>query len=287
MHHDFNMPPSTQPSTDVGLSQTVRRPMLHFVHANSFPSGTYREFFDCLRVHYDVGALDIHAHNPKYPVRNGWHALELELIDELTSRYDRPVILAGHSMGGMLGLMVAKARPDLVRCVILLDSPVVAGWRAVMLRIAKLVGADRKFSPARFSEKRRNVWPSHDDAYRHFASKKTFCSWPPEVLRDYVEFGLMPHPEGVTLRFTREAETAVYRGLPHHIGALTRKPFPVRVGFIGGADSIECRQVGLRATRKLTGRHFRKIPGGHLFPMESPKAAADAVHEMIQNLLHS
>jgi pimeloyl-ACP methyl ester carboxylesterase len=265
----------------------MTQPIIHFVHANSFPADTYRIFFDHLRDRYQIHALAMHAHNPKYPVKDGWHALMLELIDELSARYDEPVILVGHSMGGMLSLMVARARPDLVRCVVLLDAPVVAGWRAFLLRYAKMIGVDRKFSPARFSEKRRNLWPSHDDAYRHFASKKTFYSWPPEVLRDYVEYGLMPHPEGVTLRFTREAETAVYRGLPHNMGSLARSPFPVPVGFVGGTDSIECRQAGLKATRKLVGNHFRQIPGGHLFPMESPKPAADAVHEMIQTLLRS
>lgn len=243
--------------------------------------------FDHLEKHYEVRALAIHAHNPKYPVTNGWPALVRELIEELSARYTEPVILVGHSMGGMLSLMVAKARPDLVRCVVLLDSPVVAGWRAVLLRIAKRLGMDRKFSPAQFSEKRRNVWPDTQAAYQHYASKPMFAAWPPEVLRDYVEHGLAPHPEGVTLRFTRETETAVYRSLPHHIGTLVRRSFPVPVGFIGGADSAECRQAGLGATRRLVGRHFTQIAGGHLFPMESPAAAASAVHGMIQSLLHS
>lgn len=227
----------------------------------------------------------MHAHNPQYPVRNGWHALKRELIDELASRYQQPVILVGHSMGGMLSLMVAKSRPDLVRCVVLLDSPVIAGWRAFLLRIAKSTGMDKKLSPAQFSEKRRNLWPDTEAAYQHYAAKKMFAVWPPEVLRDYVEHGLMPHPGGVTLRFTREAETAVYRSLPHHIGALVRRSFPVPAGFIGGAASVECRRAGLAATRRLVGRHFRTVPGGHLFPMESPAVAAKALHEMIQSLL--
>jgi pimeloyl-ACP methyl ester carboxylesterase len=262
-------------------------PILHFVHGNSFPAGAYRVFLDCLRRHYDVQALAMHAHNPRYPVRNGWHALMLELIDELTSRYDKPVILAGHSMGGMLSLMVAKARPDLVRCVVLLDSPVVAGWRAFLLRMAKLMRIDKPFSPARFSEKRRHVWPDTEAAYKHYASKNMFAVWPSEVLRDYVEHGLAPHPQGVTLRFTREIETAVYRSLPHHIGAMVQRSFAVPVGFISGTDSVECRRAGLTATRRLVGKHFRQIPGGHLFPLESPAIAAKAVHETLQSLLHS
>jgi pimeloyl-ACP methyl ester carboxylesterase len=265
----------------------MTKPILHFVHANSFPAGTYRVFFEHLQQHYDVQALPMHAHNPQYPVRDGWHDLARELIDELVARYDRPVILAGHSMGGMLSLMVAKARPDLVRCVVLLDAPVVAGWRATLLRIAKALGADQKFSPAKFSQRRRKLWPDAEAAYQHYAAKEMFAIWAPEVLRDYLDHGLLAHPQGVSLRFTRETETAVYRSLPHHVGALVRRSFPMPVGFVGGADSVECRQAGMAATRRLVGRHLKLVPGGHLFPMEAPSVAATALHEMIQSLLPS
>lgn len=230
----------------------------------------------------------MHAHNPAYPVTDGWAALVQELIDELTARYTQPVILVGHSMGGMLSLMAAKLRPDLVRCVVLLDAPVVAGWRAFLWRLTKPLGIDKKVSPARFSERRRNHWPDAEAAYRHYASKPPFTAWPQEVLRDYVNHGLVSHPEGgVTLRFTRETETAVYCGLPHTLGSLVRRTFPVPVGFIGGSESVECRQAGMRATRRLVGRHFTLVPGGHLFPMESPALAAKAVHAMIRSLIPS
>lgn len=263
----------------------MNRPVLHFVHGNSFPAETYRLFFEHLARDYQVGALPLHAHNPAYPVTDGWVALARELEDELNRRYDRAVVLIGHSMGGVLSLMVAKKRPDLVRAVILLDAPVVAGWRALLLRVAKSVGLDKTASPARFSEKRRNLWPDKETAYRHYASRKAFAAWPPEVLRDYIEHGLVPHAQGVTLRFARETETAVYRSLPHHIGKLVRRAFPVPVGFIGGADSAECRQAGMAATRRLVGPHFRLLSGGHLFPLESPAAAAAAVRQMVEDLL--
>jgi pimeloyl-ACP methyl ester carboxylesterase len=265
----------------------MSKPQLHFAHANSFPAGTYRIFFRHLEKHYQVSALPMHAHDPHYPVSDGWPALVKELEDELQRRYDKPVILVGHSLGGMLSVMAAKSRPDLIRCVVLLDSPVVAGWRAALLRVAKRAGLDNRFSPARFSERRRNLWPSPQAAYEHFASKPIFAAWEEGVLSDYMEHGLAPHAEGVTLRFTRETETAVYRTLPHHIGQLTHGSFPVPVGFVGGTDSVECRQAGLRATKRLVGRHFVKIKGGHLFPMESPAAAADATHAMIQALLRA
>ena len=180
--------------------------------------------------------------------------------------------------------MAANARPDLVCCVVLLDSPVVAGWRALLLRLAKVAGLDRRFGPARFSARRRNVWPDRAAVYASYAAKPLFSAWEPAVLADYISTGLAPHVDGVTLRFTRETETAVYRSLPHHLGPLVRR-LPVPVGFIGGTDSVECRQAGLKATRQLVGAHFKLLPGGHLFPMESPAAAAAAVHRMLSSLL--
>lgn len=261
-------------------SQT-RKPIVHFLHGNSFPAGTYSIFLDYLAAHYDVRSLEMHGHNPAYPVTDGWPFLVQELIDTLTKNYQQPVILVGHSLGGILAFMATSLRPDLVRGVVVLDSPLVAGWRALMLMVSKKIGLDKKFSPARFSEKRRILWKSAEEAYQHFASKEMFAIWPPEVLRDYMTYGLKSHPEGVTLKFTREIESQIYLTLPHHLGSIARRGLDVPVGFVGGTDSVECRQAGLAATKKLVGVHFTKIQGGHLIPMEVPKQTATAVHEMI------
>ncbi len=265
----------------------MSKPQIHFAHANSYPAGTYRQYFETLGKHYTIGALPMHAHDPRYPVKNGWRALRQELIDQLLSQYKEPVILVGHSLGGMLSLMAAKSRPDLVRCVVMLDSPVVAGWRALVWRaVRSMPGADN-VTPAKFSLRRRNVWPDIEVAYQHFASKPMFARWAPGVLRDYLEHGLTPHPDGLQLRFTREIETAVYRSLPAHLGSMVRNGMPVPVGFIGGTNSVECRQAGLDATRRLVGPNFRQLPGGHLFPMETPALAAKATHTRISGLLRA
>jgi pimeloyl-ACP methyl ester carboxylesterase len=267
-------------------AQSMSLPILHFAHANSYPAGTYGMLFEQLRQHYDVRALPLHAHNPRFPVDDGWRKLACELVEELERSYPAPVILVGHSMGGILALMAARQRPELARCVVLLDSPIVAGWRASALRLAKLLRVDGSRSPAVASARRRNVWPDIESAYQHYAAKALFAAWPQRVLRDYVEHGVEESGQGgVRLRFTREAETQVYRTIPHHLGRLSTRPFPVPVGFVGGLDSAECRMAGLDATRRLVRGHFLQIPGGHLFPMESPVAAGAATHAMIGQLL--
>lgn len=262
----------------------MTKPLLHFCHGNSFPSGTYRQLLEGLSAHYDVHSTDMVGHDPRYPVGDGWSGLVDELIGEL-ERYGQPVILVGHSLGGMLSTMAAARRPELAQCVVMLDSPVVAGWRAFLWRIVKLLGKGTKFSPARFSERRRNVWPDRDAAYKHFISKDIFAAWAPGVLDDYLDVGLKPHPEGVQLRFDRAVETQIYNSLPHHMGEVIRHDFPVLVGFIGADRSEELRQAGLESTRKLVGANFVMTEGSHLYPLEQPARAAQLTHEMIGRLL--
>ncbi|MEO7493707.1 MAG: alpha/beta hydrolase, partial [Massilia sp.] len=119
----------------------------------------------------------------------------------------------------------------------------------------------------------------------HFADKPVFASWAPGVLGDYLDHGFVDTADGVRLRFDRDIETAVYNGLPHHLGEALAKPFPVPVGFIGGTESVELRQVSAEPSRRLAGRHFKWIKGGHLYPMESPREAAEMTRAMIAELL--
>lgn len=269
-----------------GAREDAQLPPLHFAHGNSFPTGTYRLFLDRLRDRYQIHAPAMLGHNPAYPVSDNWPALCQEMIASIESiGATQPVVLLGHSLGGMLSLMVARMRPDLVRCVLLLDSPVVTGWRRVFLKVSKPIGLLAAVGPARFSRKRRKSWPDADAAYRHFAEKPAFAIWPEQVLRDYITYGTEPYPNGVTLSFRREIETAIYNTLPDSLPEYVRLPYPVPIGFICGTTSVECRQAGIGATQQLVGDNFTWIEGGHLYPMEKPDLSAQMTLAMLDRLI--
>jgi pimeloyl-ACP methyl ester carboxylesterase len=264
-----------------------RLPPIVFSHANGFPAGTYRVLFEAWRAAgHEVHAIDRLGHDTRHPVTSNWPHLRDELIAFVEAQVGGPALLVGHSLGGILAVIVAAERPDLARGVLLLDAPVIAGWRAHGLHVAKASGLVRRLTPGRIARGRREQWPSREAVGEHFARKAAFARWDRRVLDDYVTSGFVHRGSHWTLAFNREVEARIYETLPHHVGPLlARRPLRCPLGFIGGRESAELRQAGLAATQRLAGEFFEWTDGTHLFPMEHPDAAAGLVIRMAARLL--
>lgn len=267
-------------------------PLIVFSHGNSFPASTYRVVFDDLRQRgFRVEAVEKFGHDPRYPVTNNWPHLVEQLSDFVQPlAAHAPVFLVGHSLGGFLSLMTAAKHPSWVRGVLMLDSPLVAGWRAHILRVGKRLPMAEALSPAALSRNRRNTWTHESEAYAHFASKKVFARWDPRVLNDYVSHGT--HDETTAqgtrrvLSYSRDIETAIYNTLPDHIEAyLRRHPLKCKAALIGGLQSRELKQVGLAFSQRITQGRVFKVDGTHLFPMEHPHVTAAAIEAALLNLM--
>jgi pimeloyl-ACP methyl ester carboxylesterase len=267
------------------------RPLVVFSHGNSFPASTYRVMLDALRARgFRVEAIEKLGHNPRYPVTDNWPHLVQELTDFVTPiTNDGPVFLVGHSLGGILSMMVAAKHPHLVRGVVLLDSPMLGGWKAQLLKTLKRIPGAEVLSPASVSRKRRNSWADEAATLEHFAHKRKFAKWHPEVLRDYVAHGTHDEQTAQGMRrvlsFDRDIESAIYNGLPDHLeNYFKRHPLKCKAALIGGLQSRELKQVGLDFSRRVTQGRVMKIDGTHLFPMEHPLVTAAAVETALLNL---
>jgi pimeloyl-ACP methyl ester carboxylesterase len=273
-------------------SQATGTATIVFSHANGFPAGTYRQLFEAWRAAgYEVLAPEKFGHDPVYPVTSNWPHVRDQLIHFIERlRPGQAVHLVGHSLGGYLSVLAAAKRPALARSVVLIDAPLVAGWRAHSVHAMKLGGLMKRVGPGRVSVRRRWQWPSAEAAWTHFAGKQAFARWEAGVLRDYIACGTEPDPAaaapgGVRLAFQREIETRIYNTLPHHLGTLLqRHPLRCPVAFIGGTRSAENRQAGLALTRALAHGRMEWLDGTHLFPMERPLQTAQAVLRQLQRL---
>ncbi|WP_119155734.1 alpha/beta fold hydrolase [Caldimonas tepidiphila] len=256
-----------------------------FSHANGFPAGCYRQVFEAWRAAgHRVLALDKLGHDPRYPVTSNWPNLREQLLHFVEHETaGEPVHFVGHSLGGFVSLLAALRRPELARGVVLLDSPVLYGWKAHSVGLFKATGWIRHVSPGRVSQRRREHFASPEEALAHYRAKPAFARWAPGVLEDYVACGFEPAGGRQCLSFRREVETDIYNTLPHHWTRLLRRHPPAcPVAFVGGTSSVEVRQVGMRATGEITRGRVSWIEGGHLFPFERPQETAQAVLGWLQ-----
>lgn len=266
----------------------MTRPTVLFVHANGFPSGTYRQFLEALGRYAEVIAPPALDTPPGTRPRMRWPHMTQQVVGELRQAAERhgPVALVGHSMGGYLSLMAAARLPTHVRSVVLIDSPLVVGWRKSIFETLRLTGLSARGGPAPIAARRRDRWASREHAREYFSAKEFVRPWAPGVLEDFLAHGLADGQDGaLSLRIAREAERDIYANLPAHRAFTAfralRAHGEIELHMIAGARSREMEMVGRANNRRLFGRHWHELPTGHLVPMEQPLACAELVARCI------
>jgi pimeloyl-ACP methyl ester carboxylesterase len=107
----------------------------------------------------------------------------LHMVNIFRDEMPRPIMGVGHSMGGAQLAYLASLHPRLFESLILID-PV----------IQSKVSVDGNVSPAVASARRRERWPSREEALKSFKKSKFYQAWDPRVLDLWVEHGLRDLP---------------------------------------------------------------------------------------------
>lgn len=258
----------------------MNREIIHFAHANGFPARTYNKLFSFFEPHFDIRYIERHGHNPDFPVTDGWFALKDELVADMTRDFTKPFIGIGHSLGGILHFLAAIERPDLYKQIILLDAPIISRLSSGGLRVLKTLKLIDRYSPSQMTRFRRNHWDSMEEALEHFRAKPKFAAFDPDVLRDYVEHGLVADETGYGLFFERRIEASIYRTIPHTLPAFRGK-LNTPAAYIGGTGSEEARLARLGYMKKNFPFDFYYVEGSHLFPLEKPFETAARIIEIL------
>jgi len=251
---------------------------IFFAHANGFPSGTYRKLFDLLAPDYSVTHLDLHGHDPRFPVDDNWHNLVRELLEQL-ERIGEPVWGVGHSLGGMLHYHAALQRPELYRGVVMLDSPMPTWFDQTLIWVAKRCGFIDRLTPAGRTLGRREAFTDAEEARKYFASRALFRTFDPECLDAYVEHGLEPTAQGLRLRFDPDTEIRIYRSVPHVTPGWPHA-LKIPLAVVRGRQSRVVLPHHLYLLRLVAHGEGHTLPGGHMFPLEHPQDTATLLRQM-------
>ncbi len=253
-------------------------PILHFAHANGFNAETYRVLLQPLAGKFHIYASDLRGHGftslPAVPgVQTKWAIYGDDLARFVARISDKPVLLAGHSMGSIASLMVAAHHPGQVRALVLSEPVLVPEWMSPDMTVG-----DRP-NLAEMADRRRQVFASFDEALNGYRGRGAFRTWPEEVVADYLRGGLVGTGNGSEMRLAcaREWEAANFRNAPAGISKLSAElkcPMTLLYAADGTASPDEIAAIGrLKPDTKLVG-----VPNTtHFLPMEKPDAVRSEI----------
>lgn len=254
-------------------------PPLLFCHATGFCASAYKQMLSRLAARFDVYALDMRGHGrtalPADPGRlRSWRRYADDIASYLDREGRRDWTLAGHSMGGVTAIKAARGRTDVAA--LRLIEPV------VMPRLYTMAAHGPfwpmiapRLSIVRQAARRRDRWPSRDDALAAYGRKGLFRDWADGVLADYLEDGLVEDGEGVRLACAPAWEAATFAAQANDFwGAVRGAPGTVSV-LAAGAKRSTCPQWARRRLARM-GAHVREeVAAAHLLPLERPDLAAE------------
>lgn len=267
------------------------RPPLLLVHGTGFCGQVFSRLAVHLSSTYHCWAIDLRGHGltttPATGLDYDWTGFADDVLAAVggLAPAGGPLAAVGHSAGGAALLLAEATRPGTFEALwcyepIVWPDPAAARERAEWL--------------ADGARRRRDRFPSRDDAYANFASKPPFNSLAPACLRAYVEHGFQDEeatdgegagcadggPGGtVTLRCRPDVEAAVYLQGVHgdRFARLPEVKCPVVVGYGRRTEAITPpvgeRLVGALPDARL--RVFNRL--AHFGPLEDPQQVGEAI----------
>jgi len=259
-------------------------------HANGFCAATMAPIAKALSDRFRVVSIDARGHGDSTsvppsgePDPYAWQTLAADLenaVRELLSLtgQERVSLAIGHSFGGALMLRAAIANPSHFERLLLCDPVILPP----LPDPHKAPSASNVLSES--TRKRRDRFPSREEAFRHCRSRDLFANFTPEALALYVGEGMAETAEGdVALKCDREAEAAVFGG-----GGESR--------LIEGVERVRAEVVLVHAQRgnfsleyyeevasRMTRARVVCLDTGHLFPLEEPERVLKLVDEWTTN----
>lgn len=249
-----------------------------FAHANGFPPGSYTALLRALKPQLDVQSLE---HRPLWsddsaPTFLPWQVYARDLLDRIEESGSESLWLVGHSMGATSAILAACQQPLRFRGIVALDPVLISNkawfWSRLMTRLKPDVMPMVKRALAR-----PHQFASHQVAFEFYRGKRVFQHVSDDVLMDYVRAGhVLEEGEQVRLRYSGEWEACVYRSVPRMAAALAGLECPMLI--VAGDRSEVLSARTLEWVRGLNPNiQSVTLNGGHLLPLESPQASADAV----------
>lgn len=260
-------------------------PPVFFLHANSYCACMYIPFLESILEGKYLIAPDLPGHGGSRwhgRIRN-WSSLAdyfENYLDDLD--LNQPLIGIGHSIGGIVNMMMAAKRPDSFSRLVLLDPVLLPRPLVFLIATMRFLGLGHQFPLAKKAYRRQRYFDSRETALDHYRQKRVFARFNEEALSRYVDHCMRPSRQGgLELSCDPHLEASIYRTLPVKAWSLVpRLKVPTLLLVGEHSDTITANSV-----RRLSGMNpnvvVHTVPGGHLFPFEESARASELIQEFL------
>lgn len=272
-------------------------PPLVFCHATGFHSRVWDPIIAELRDECRAVSIDLRGHGEsEVPagVSYNWQGAGEDVLAVIDHLELGPGALGvGHSFGGACVLVAESKRPGAFE----------AGWLFEPI----VVRAEQERDPnplAALARRRREIFPSHDDAYDRYMSRPPFDRCHPAAIRRYVDYGFATMsddqiaveqaaleaagstfaipPGSVLLKCRGEIEARVFDQAPSQDLPDRLQTIQSRMTIVASGDgAIPAMVAGPTAEALPNGHLLTEADLTHFGPFEQPAAMADSIRQAL------
>jgi len=288
--------------TGIEFGDPVQDVSALFLHATGFNAMTYQSLLAPLGLRARLVAIDMRGHG-RSTVRAktniaSWRKYRDDVIKWIEKHAPQGLVLAGHSMGGCVALMVAGKRPDLVKGLVLVD-PVILAPKIYrfnhLMPFSRLLMRGHKM--AKVARKRRATYKSVAEAKASYEGRGAFATWREPFLDDYLLDGLHRTDDNPresedqtwSLLCKPKMEGATFAAQRNRPWGALRKVKKAKIPLIvlrPEKNAVLVTDEAKRILRRYPQAIVKTIRGTtHFLPMEAPYAVRDEMSAMVSLLI--
>lgn len=270
-------------------------PILHFSHPNAYTPRTFRQFLEPLTADYHVLAAHHrplwylapghdHRDRPEDTIDWDWDAIADDLLRFLDEHRLERVIGVGHSLGAVATMIAARQQPERFPAIVLIEPVFLPP--PILERLARNPRLSEERPIVHAALRRRDRWPSRQDAFDRFRAKPVFGRWSDEALWDYVNEALhdVPAAGEVALSYPRDWEARFYARPPLNVwDELPRLAVPTLAIRATESDTLFPDAWTLWQNLQPEATFVEMEGTGHMLTAEAPGDVAAVISHWLQD----